>query len=184
MNNEIKKEQASEPAPDIAAIVNRNIKALVARRREEENNKPVEERIADSITRFTGNMAFVYTHVVVFGVWILLNLGWFGIKPFDPSFVALYLIAALEAIFLSTFVLMSQNSLDAQADKRADLDLQISLLAEHEITRLLTLVTAIAKKLDIEEALDPEINELAQDVMPEKIMDTMEDHKGNRQNPR
>jgi uncharacterized membrane protein len=79
---------------------------------------------------------------------------------------------------------MSQNSLDAQADKRSDLDLQISLLAEHEVTRLLTLVTAIAKKLDIEEAHDPEINELAQDIMPEKVMDTMEDHKGNGKNHR
>jgi uncharacterized membrane protein len=111
-----------------------------------------------------------------------LNLGWFGIKPFDPSFVALQLVTAIEAIFLSTFVLMSQNSLDAQADKRADLDLQISLLAEHEITRLITLVTAIAKKLEIEEAHNPEIDELAHDVMPEKVMDTMEDHKGNGQN--
>lgn len=139
MNKEIKQQQASEPSSDIAGIINRNIKALVARRLKDENNKPLEEKIADSITRFTGNMAFVYTHVVVFGVWVILNLGWFGIKPFDPSFVALQLITALEAIFLSTFVLMSQNSLDAQADKRADLDLQISLLAEHEITRLLTL---------------------------------------------
>jgi uncharacterized membrane protein len=110
-------------------------------------------------------MAFVYTPVVVFGVWILLNLGWFGIKPFNPSFFALQLITAIEAIFLSTFVLMSQNSLDAQADKRADLDLQISLLAEHEITRLITLVGAIAKKLEIEEVQDPEINELSKDVL-------------------
>lgn len=184
MNNKEKQGQSRQTDEKMAGIVNRNIKALVARRREDENNKPVEERIADSITRFTSNMAFVYTHVVVFGVWILLNLGWFGIKPFDPSFVDLSLITAIEAIFLSTFVLMSQNSLDAQADKRADLDLQISLLAEHEITRLLTMVTAIAKKLDIEEAHDPEINELSQDVMPEKVMDTMEGHKGNGQNHR
>ncbi len=182
MNSKVNGKQDSDTAPDMAGIVNRNIKALVARRQKDENNKPIEERVADSITRFTGNMAFVYTYVVIFGVWIILNLGWFGIKPFDPSFVALSLIASLEAIFLSTFVLMSQNSLDAQADKRADLDLQISLLAEHEITRLITLVTAIAKKLEIEEAHDPEIDELAQDVMPEKIMDTMEDHKENGQN--
>lgn len=179
MNNKEKQHQSTETSPDIAGIVNRNIKALVARRGEDENNKPTEERIADSITRFTSKISFGYTHVVVFGVWILLNLGWFGIKPFDPSFVALQLITAVEAILLSTFVLMSQNSLDAQADKRADLDLQISLLAEHEITRLITLVTAIGKKLEIEEAHDPEIDELTQDVMPEKVMDTMEDHKGN-----
>jgi uncharacterized membrane protein len=65
---------------------------------------------------------------------------------------------------------MRQNSLDAQADKRADLDLQISLLSEHEITRLITLVKSVAQKLEIEEARNPEINELSQDVLPDKLM--------------
>jgi uncharacterized membrane protein len=72
---------------------------------------------------------------------------------------------------------MRQNSLDAQADKRADLDLQISLLSEHEITRLITLVKSIAQKLEIEEARNPEINELSQDVIPDKLMDTLENEK-------
>jgi uncharacterized membrane protein len=68
MNNQQKQKQTTQPNRDMAGIVNRNIKALVARRSEDENNKPVEERVADSITRFTSKMAFVYTHVVVFGV--------------------------------------------------------------------------------------------------------------------
>jgi uncharacterized membrane protein len=72
---------------------------------------------------------------------------------------------------------MRQNSLDAQADKRADLNLQISLLSEHEITRLITLVKSIAQKLEIEEARNPEINELSQDVIPDKLMDTLENEK-------
>jgi uncharacterized membrane protein len=72
---------------------------------------------------------------------------------------------------------MRQNSLDAQADKRADLDLQISLLSEHEITRLITLVKSIAQKLEIEEARNPEINELSQDVIPDKLMNTLENEK-------
>lgn len=158
-----------------AGIITRNIKALVQRRREEENKKPLGERFADAVTRFTGNMAFVYTHIIIFGLWIIYNIGWFEVKPFDHEFVGLQLVTSIEAIFLSTFVLMSQNSLDAQADKRADLDLQISLLSEHEITRLLSLVSAIAHKLDIDEAKNPEINELSKDVMPEKVMDTMEE---------
>jgi uncharacterized membrane protein len=65
----------------------------------------------------------------------------------------------------------------AQADKRADLDLQVSLLAEHEITRLVTLVTAIAQRMGINGAQDPELAELAQDVPPEKVLDTMEAHQ-------
>jgi uncharacterized membrane protein len=64
--------------------------------------------------------------------------------------------------------------MNIQADKRAELDLQVSLLAEHEITKLVTLVSAIAKKMDITEANDKEIEELARDIHPEKVMDTME----------
>jgi len=159
-------------------VIEKNIKTLVERRRLDERNKPTAERVADAVTRFTGNMAFVYTHAIVFGIWILLNVSWFHLKPFDPQLLGLQVFASLEAIFLSTFVLMSQNSMDAQADKRADLDLHISLLAEHEITKLISLVTAIANKLDIEEAKNPEINELSQDVLPEKVMDSVENTKG------
>jgi uncharacterized membrane protein len=158
-------------------IIEKNIKTLVERRRRDERKKPTAERIADTVTRFTGNMAFVYTHAIIFGIWIILNVRWFHFKPFDPDLLALQVFASLEAIFLSTFVLMSQNSMDAQADKRADLDLHISLLAEHEITRLISLVTAIANKLDIEEAKNPEISELSKDVVPEKVMDTVENTK-------
>jgi uncharacterized membrane protein len=61
-----------------------------------------------------------------------------GVPAWDSSFVALAMLASVEAIFLSTFVLISQNRMAAAADKRADLDLQISLLAEHEVTRLAT----------------------------------------------
>ena len=162
---------------DMAYIVERNIDALLKRSKEEEQQKTFEEKIADTVTRFTGSMLFVYIHLILFSVWIFWNVGWLGLKPFDPSFVVLAMFASVEAIFLSTFVLISQNRMNAQADKRADLDLQVSLLAEHEITRLITLVTAIAKKMDIEDAYNPEIDELAKDVHPEKVLDTMEKHK-------
>jgi uncharacterized membrane protein len=150
---------------------------LLHRNRAEEKAKTYETKIADAITRFTGSMAFVYIHLVLFGLWIIWNLGWLGLKPFDPSFVVLAMEASVEAIFLSTFVLISQNRMAAHADRRADLDLQVSLLAEHEITRLVTLVSAIAQKLDIEEAHDPELRELEKDVHPEKVLDTMEQHQ-------
>src|SRR4051794_39592023 len=161
----------------MAHIVERNIEALLKRRKAEEQQKTFEEKIADAVTRFTGSMLFVYIHLVLFGIWIIWNLGWMGLKPFDPSFVVLAMFASVEAIFLSTFVLISQNRMNAQADKRADLDLQVSLLAEHEVTHLITLVTAMAKKMDIQEAYNPEIEELSKDVKPEKVLDTMERHK-------
>ncbi|MGE5521905.1 MAG: DUF1003 domain-containing protein [Candidatus Dadabacteria bacterium] len=161
----------------MAQIVERNIKALLKRRAHEEQQKSKQDKLADAITSFTGTLTFVYIHLGLFGIWIMWNLGWFGLKTFDPSFVILAMFASVEAIFLSTFVLISQNRLTAQADKRADLDLQISLLSEHEITRLITLVSEIAKKLEIEEADDPELEELKKDVLPEKVMDTMDLHR-------
>ena len=84
------------------------------------------------------------------------------------------MVASVEAIFLSTFILITQNRMAAQAQKRADLDLQISLLAEHEITRLIILTGAIAEHLGIKPVQDPELEELAQDVAPEQVLDTME----------
>jgi uncharacterized membrane protein len=86
----------------------------------------------------------------------------------------LAMVASVEAIFLSTFVLISQNRMAALADKRADLDLQVSLLAEHEVTRLITLVAAMAERMGIDQAHDPELSELARDVKPEKVIETME----------
>jgi len=163
--------------PGMAHIVERNIDALLDRRKKEERNKTREEKVADSITRFTGSMLFVYIHLALFATWILWNAHLLGLKPFDPSFVVLAMFASVEAIFLSTFVLISQNRMNAQADKRADLDLQVSLLTEHEVTRLITLVTAMAQKMDIAEAYHAEIDELAKDVHPEEVMDTMEQHK-------
>ena len=74
-------------------------------------------------------MRFVMIHALLFGAWIVWNLGWIpGLPPFDPTFVVLAMVASVEAIFLSTFVLITQNRMAAMADKRADLDLQVSLL--------------------------------------------------------
>jgi uncharacterized membrane protein len=177
MNNETRQDKTTDSESGMANILERNIKALLHRREQEVRARSTEDKIADAITKFAGSMVFVYIHLTLFGIWVVWNLGWLGLKPFDPSFVVLAMFASVEAIFLSTFVLISQNRMNVQADKRADLDLQVSLLAEHEITRLVTLVTAIAHKMEIEEAKNPELNELAQDVKPELVMDTMEQHK-------
>jgi uncharacterized membrane protein len=155
-------------------VVERNIQALLARRKQEEEKKSLEERIADNITRFTGSMYFVYIHLLGFAAWIIINLGWTPLPQFDKSFVILAMFASVEAIFLSTFVLISQNRMQAQADRRADLDLHVSLLAEHEITRLIKLVATMADHMGIQESQNPELQELAQDVLPERVMDEME----------
>lgn len=158
----------------MAQVVERNIRALVSRRQEEERARRLEERVADRITAFTGSLRFVYLHIVLFAAWIIIGTGFTPLPAFDPSLVLLAMFASVEAIFLSTFVLISQNRMAALADKRADLDLQISLLAEHEVTRLITLVTQIAQQMGVEAAHDPELDELAKDVKPERVLDEME----------
>ena len=117
-------------------------------------------------------MTFVYLHLMLFGLWIIVNLGWVpGVPRFDPTFVVLAMFASVEAIFLATFVLITQNRMQVHADQRADLDLQISLLTEHEVTRLIELVAEIAKRMGIEEAHAPDIDELKKMVKPEKVLD-------------
>ncbi|WP_420130403.1 DUF1003 domain-containing protein [Longimicrobium sp.] len=161
----------------LSRVVDRNVRALLARRVDEDRTKTRSERIADGVTRFTGSMRFVYIHMALFGSWIFINLGIVpGLPRFDPSFVILAMVASVEAIFLSTFVLISQNRMAELADKRADLDLQISLLAEHEISRMLSLVQQVAERMGIEDALDPELDELARDVHPEAVLDTIEEN--------
>jgi uncharacterized membrane protein len=155
---------------DLANVVERNIKALLEKRHETEKEKTREERVADAITRFAGSMKFVYLHAAVYGLWILLNCGLLPFKRFDPSFVMLATEASVEAIFLSTFILISQNRMQALADERADLDLQVNLLSEHEVTNLIKLVRLMAERMGIEEARNPELNELEQDVHPEKVI--------------
>jgi uncharacterized membrane protein len=134
--------------------------------------------VADAVTRFTGSMTFVYIHLTLFGAWVLANLGLAPglgrLKGFDEGFTVLAMVASVEAIFLSTFVLISQNRMQAQADKRADLDLQVSLLAEHEITEILRMVRALAERAGVDEAADPELDELAQDVRPETVLSHIE----------
>ncbi|RYY89590.1 MAG: DUF1003 domain-containing protein [Comamonadaceae bacterium] len=170
---------AQPPTHDgpMAGLIERNIDALVAHRRRDRSRAGLQEKAADRITGFAGSMSFVYLHLLIFGAWIVINLGWVPVVPrFDESFVVLAMVASVEAIFISTFVLVSQNRMAALADERADLDLQISLLAEHEITRLVTLVTEIAKRMDVPAAHDPELDELARDVAPEHVLDRMRDH--------
>jgi uncharacterized membrane protein len=158
----------------MAGVVNRNIRAVIERQKAEQKRIPFEIRLADGITRFTGSMSFVYIHLVLFGVWIACNLPGTPLPKFDPSFVVLAMVASVEAIFLSTFVLISQNRMAAQAARRADLDLQVSLLAEHEVTQLITMVKAIAQRLELEVANDPELPELERDVAPEQVLDVIE----------
>lgn len=163
----------------VSSRLDRNIAALLERRRQEAATASLQEKAAAAITRFAGSMIFVYIHALVFGGWIAINVGLLPILPaFDPSMVVLAMVASVEAIFISTFVMISQNRMAEGDDKRVDLNLQISLLAEHETTQLLSIVTAIAEKLGLDLAQKQEIAELQEDVTPEGVLDTIEKISG------
>jgi len=158
-------------------VVDRNIRALLERQRQQEARRSWQDRVADAVTRFSGSIPFVYLHLALFGSWVAINLGWLPLPRFDPSFVVLAMVASVEAIFLSTFVLISQNRMAALNEQRAELNLQVSLLAEHEITRLVSLVKDMAERMGVEAAQDPELSELSRDVHPEKVLDRIEQER-------
>jgi uncharacterized membrane protein len=111
--------------------------------------RELEDRVAGAITDFAGSMRFVYIHTAWFALWIVLNAGLLlaiglGIVPFDPfPFGLLTLIVSLEAIYLSTFVMIAQNRQSAVADARAQADYTVNVQAEAEIAKLLHLVEAL-----------------------------------------
>ena len=158
---------------DLASVLRRNIEMLRERRKREAESASLSDRVAHRITSFTGSMTFVVIHLILFGAWILINLRTIPfIPPFDPTFVGLAMVASVEAIFLSTFVLISQNRMNEAENRRSELDLQINLLAEHEITKLIQLVTRIADRMDV--PVDPGVEELKRNVAPEAVLDRID----------
>ncbi len=167
------------PRPEgMNSALTRNIDAMQDRRRKEDAKTSLQHKVALAITAFTGSMAFVYLHLAILCGWIAINIGLISFVPaFDRSFIILSTGASVEAIFLSTFVLISQNRAAEAASRRADLDLHINLLTEHEVTRLISMTSAIASKLGIEHADPDEIAELERDVAPETVLDTLDKGK-------
>ncbi len=157
--------------PQMSGVVRRNIRALAEVRQAEDRRKSTSDRVADGVTRFAGSMWSVYVHAVFYGGWIVANKGLVpGLKPWDPQFIMLAMIASVEAIFLSTFILISQNRMQAQADRRAELDLQVSLLTEHELTRAIHLLDEVAQRLGVARPPDEEMRQIKQDVRPEAVV--------------
>ena len=169
--NQEDKEDHAEDNPALSDVIERNIRTIIHLRQKAAGERNLQDRMADAITSFSGRMVFVYVHVVWFGVWVLLNTGWLGGRPFDPfPYGLLTMVVSLEAIFLSTFVLISQNRLSEETEHRADLHLHIGLLTEHELTRVLQMLDAIQDKLGIENDADSELADLEMETRPEDVL--------------
>jgi len=145
-----------------------NINAIVRLEEQALKQRTVADRISDAIANFVGSIPFVAIHVAWFGIWVGLNA---GLWKFDPyPFALLCMLVSLEGVLLSTFVLIKQNRMSQRADHRSHLDLQINLLAEKEVTKILQLQQLICQRLGIEEAeADREVSELSHATAVENL---------------
>jgi uncharacterized membrane protein len=151
-----------QPSPPSASerpngAVAHNVEAIRAWQAHLRSQLSRSDRLSAWIARTVGRGASLALHGLWFTAWIVLNNGWFGVHPFDPyPYSFLTLTVSLEAIFLALFVLASQNRMADIADKRSHLDLQIDLLAEREMTAMLQMLWAVAKRLEVPTGLSDE----------------------------
>ncbi len=155
----------------------RNIRVIAELERRALQDRSAADRLSDAITRATGTGSFAAANLAVFALWILVNSVEFGgFTPFDPfPFNFLTLVVSLEAIFLAIFVLMSQNRMTRAADKREELDLQVDLLAEQELTAILHMLRALCAKLQVEVNIpDDRLRELLRETDVSKLASALE----------
>src|SRR6478672_1329037 len=156
-------------------LIRRNVERIRSLERWSKRNRTFADRVAETVARFCGHMGFVWVHAALFAAWI----GWNAMPSlprFDPyPFTFLTLCVSLEAIFLSSFILISQNYEMRISERRNHLDLQINLLAEQENTKMLQLLDRMAKKMGLYEEDDPEIQVLEQATRPETLARQIED---------
>ena len=147
---------------DTPSTTHRNIKEICELERKALARRSLSARIGDVIAIQAGKMWFIIFHFVWFAFWLFLNMKAKGGSTFDPfPFSLLTMIVSLESIFLSLFILMSQNRTGIQADQRNHLDLQINLLAEDENTKMLQMLQALCEHHKLAIANDPEIEAMA-----------------------
>jgi uncharacterized membrane protein len=156
--------------------VARNVAAIAQLEAADRARQTAAERFSDAIARMVGTGWFAGLHVVWFAGWVMWNVGlvqgWRPIDPFPFSFLTL--VVSLEAIFLSLFVLISQNNLTRQSDRRAHLDLQINLLAEQESTKTVALLERIAQELHVSMPSDSSEPELAAPTDIQEVVSTLD----------
>jgi uncharacterized membrane protein len=155
-----------------------HIDSIVRQEEEALERRSSSERLADAIGVFAGSLLFVVLHLVLVVAWLLVNTGKIpSARPFDPyPFSLLGVIVAVEAVILSSFILMRQNRMMRRGERRDHLNLQVDLLAEQEITKLLQMVRAICGHLGLQNIMaDREIRELSENTSIQSLSQSLED---------
>ncbi len=165
-------------------ILRENISAIREMHRQSTLSSSSQIWLANTINRFAGSMTFVYAHIIWFGVWFVVNTGllanW-GIAPIDPyPFGLLTVVVSLEAIFLSTFVLISQNQLAVASAREAALDLQINLLAEQQAVKIIEMLEQMIEQMNamdnsFQVMLDPQLAALKHAPTPLEVAQVLDE---------
>jgi uncharacterized membrane protein len=162
-------------ARTVADVTRENVRAMRKLEELAKTQRSFADRVAELVAQFGGSIRFVWVHAALFAAWIAWNVVP-GLPRFDPyPFTFLTLCVSLEAIFLSSFILISQNYEMRIAERRNQLDLQINLLAEQENTKILQLLEGIAKQLGVRADDDPEVGVLEQATRPETLARQIEE---------
>lgn len=149
-----------------------NIETVVRIEEAAMRERPFADRLSDAIANFVGTVSFVALHLLWFAVWAVWNTGLIpSLHAFDPyPFALLCMIVSLEGVLLSTFVLIKQNRMSLRSDRRSHLDLQVNLLTEQEVTKIIQLLHRISGHLGIEaQVTDPEAQEFAEVTAVENL---------------
>ena len=157
----------------VEELTRRNVETVSKLEEAAREQRTRTDRVAEVIAGFCGSMTFVWVHVIWFGGWVIFNV-LPGVKHVDPfPFTFLTLVVSLEAIFLSTFILISQNHDSRVSEKRNHLDLQINL-SEQENTQMLTILQQIAVKVGADVAHDSLGRVLEQTTNPKMLVEQIE----------
>jgi len=167
------------PAPPVPEPARQNVETVARLEQAAQTPRSVADRLIGYLTGFVGSLPFLYVHLLWFALWVAWNGNFERHHPFDPfPFPILTLILAMETILLSTLVLIGQNRQQRLADRRGHLDLQVNLLAEQEVTKVLAMLEEIKHRLGLTEH-DPEVTALKQAVKPEQLMEQIEQQVEN-----
>jgi uncharacterized membrane protein len=162
-------------AHNAADITRRNVETMGRLEELASRNRTFSDRAASFVARFCGSPTFVWVHAALFGSWVVLNV-WPGVKHPDPyPFTFLTMWSSMEAIFLSSFILIAQNYSMRISERRDKLDVQINLLTEQEITKVLQMLQDISSAVGAGKKPDPEVLALAKATEHEALVQQIDE---------
>ncbi len=172
----------SEIPLSVPETVAGNIDTILELEQEADHGRSLVSRVAHTVGEMVGSVAFAAVHVGAFATWLLLNSGLWPHMMFDPyPFTLLGTMVSCEAVVLTTFVLIKQNRESERSERRSHLDLQINLLTEQEVTKVLRIVQQLSERAGLAVQRDPELEELMEQTTVRNLAEHLEDrHAGRR----